>query len=95
VPIELRRSVWGGMDPQAGGTWLGVNSKGLVVGIANLGSGKADDPEARSRGLLCIDLLRIENISGLLEALQKSIRENSYNTFNLIVAHALQTWVAT
>jgi uncharacterized protein with NRDE domain len=44
-----------GRDPQAGGTWLGVNSHGVLAAVTN----RAKRPPAapRSRGLLCRDLL--------------------------------------
>ena len=43
-------------DQQAGGTWLGVNQFGVVIGVTN--RFKSNLPkEPRSRGLLCRDLL--------------------------------------
>jgi hypothetical protein len=45
-----------GLDSRAGGTWLGVNEHGLLVGVTN--RLKRDLPERpRSRGLLCRELL--------------------------------------
>ena len=46
-------------DTDSGGTWVGVNTGGIVVGIANLFAGTAPVPPARkiSRGLLVQDLL--------------------------------------
>ena len=48
-----------GRDLRAGGTWLGVNEHGLVVGILNrrLNGAEPARAKARSRGLLCMDLL--------------------------------------
>ena len=45
-----------GTDPQAGGTWLGVNAQGVLVAVTNR---PRSDPPARprSRGLLVRDLL--------------------------------------
>src|SRR4030095_13323027 len=49
--------VLAGIDAKAGGTWLGVNQNGLFVGACN--RPKLMPPvSARSRGLLCRDLLR-------------------------------------
>lgn len=46
----------GGVDPVAGGTWLGVNARGVVIAITN--RLKSDLPkQPRSRGLLARDLL--------------------------------------
>ena len=46
-------------DSDSGGTWVGVNTHGIVVGIANLFLGRAEAPPARkiSRGILVQDLL--------------------------------------
>ena len=46
-----------GTDEQAGGTWLGVNEFGLLVGIVNRHSPQPQDPARGSRGILCRDLL--------------------------------------
>jgi uncharacterized protein with NRDE domain len=48
--------VWAGIDREAGGTWLGVNDAGLVVGVANTARGQRERAR-RSRGLLVMDLL--------------------------------------
>jgi uncharacterized protein with NRDE domain len=45
-----------GIDPQAGGTWLGVNAHGVVVAVTN--RRKSEVPaQPRSRGLLTRELL--------------------------------------
>src|SRR5205823_4013427 len=46
----------GGLDPLAGGTWLGVNAHGLLVAITNRPAPQVP-AKARSRGLLTRDLL--------------------------------------
>lgn len=51
----LRRSdprILGGRDLQAGGTWLAVNSRGVVAGLTNQPSAAGRDPGKRSRGEL-------------------------------------------
>ena len=57
VPGNPGQPDWvGGLDPRAGGTWLGVNAHGVLVAITN--RRKTNLPEnPRSRGLLCRDLL--------------------------------------
>jgi uncharacterized protein with NRDE domain len=45
-----------GLDPQAGGTWLGVNEHGVLVAVTNRQHATAP-PRPRSRGLLARDLL--------------------------------------
>jgi uncharacterized protein with NRDE domain len=46
----------GGRDPQAGGTWFGVNARGVVVAVTNRPLPAAPH-DNRSRGLLACDLL--------------------------------------
>ncbi len=50
--------VVGGKDLRAGGTWLGISENGLVGGLLNRRAEMAANPDARSRGLLCLDALR-------------------------------------
>src|SRR5437762_2476906 len=46
----------GGRDPVAGGTWFGVNGRGVLVAVTN--RMKTDAPaQPRSRGLLARELL--------------------------------------
>ena len=44
--------ILGGRDLVAGGTWLAVNSRGVVVGLTNQPSGRGRDDTRRSRGEL-------------------------------------------
>ena len=44
-----------GIDAQAGGTWLGVNQHGLVIGVCNRRKMSSNYP-SRSRGVLCREL---------------------------------------
>ena len=59
TPPEVRDGtprVLCGLDRRAGGTWLGVNDRGLLVAVTN--RRKTDPPaEPRSRGRLCRELL--------------------------------------
>jgi uncharacterized protein with NRDE domain len=45
-----------GLDARAGGTWLGVNSRGVFVAVTNRPK-QSQPPAPRSRGRLCLDLL--------------------------------------
>ena len=49
--IHQHPRIYAGTDEQAGGTWLGVNEFGLLVGIVNRHSPQPQDPSRRSRGL--------------------------------------------
>src|SRR5512145_1458577 len=48
-----------GRDLRAGGTWLGINEHGVLAALLNrrVNSGTVSFPDARSRGLLSLDLL--------------------------------------
>ena len=76
-----------GIDRQAGGTWLGVNRYGVVAAVTN--RRKSQPPrEARSRGLLCRDLLECATAR---EAARQAIREleqRPYAGCNVLVADA-------
>ena len=52
-------AIWGGRDTRAGGTWLGVNTHGLAIGLTNrrIREDQENDPQRRSRGLLCLEAL--------------------------------------
>src|ERR1700693_3210884 len=50
--------VVGGKDLNAGGTWLGISEHGIVAGLLNRRAENGGNPDARSRGLLCLDALR-------------------------------------
>src|SRR6204780_3782848 len=47
----------GGKDLRAGGTWLGISGDGTVAGLLNRRPDSGPNPDARSRGLLCLDAL--------------------------------------
>jgi uncharacterized protein with NRDE domain len=66
----------GGLDPAAGGTWLGVNARGVVVGVTNRPGG-AQAPNLRSRGVLVRDLLGCATAK---EAVELAVTEISRNT---------------
>src|SRR5947209_11896000 len=45
-----------GVDPAAGGTWFGVNDRGVLAAVTNRARAPAP-PDPRSRGLLVRELL--------------------------------------
>ena len=75
-----------GRDLRAGGTWLGVNEHGVLAAMLNrrINGQNVSFPAARSRGLLCLDLLARR--SGA--AAESFIREHraAYNPFTALVA---------
>ncbi len=84
---------WGGRDVRAGGTWLGVNEDGLVVGLTNrrMRPEQETDPGRRSRGLLCLEALRCRTVQGVLSLID-SIPPDHYNPFNLLIANEHEAW---
>lgn len=86
--------VFGGRDLQSGGTWLGINSYGMFVGILNRRSaGKRERVEKRSRGLLCLDLLKTKDTVEARGVLSRE-RVEIYDPFNLVFANAREAFVA-
>ncbi len=83
----------GGKDLRAQGTWLGINEFGMVAGLLNRRNGEAEnDPNLRSRGLLCLDALKYRTADEAAAFLAAQ-NANDYNPFNLLVASREATYV--
>ena len=76
-----------GKDLVAGGTWLGVNARGIAAGIVNrrvqIDAGSAP----RSRGLLCLDMLEAASMADAQAALPYE-DAGRYQAFLLLAASA-------
>jgi uncharacterized protein with NRDE domain len=83
----------GGRDLVAGGTWLGVNEDGLVVGLLNRRTATPTDATRRSRGLLCLELLACRSAHEAA-GLVARVEGPRYNPFNLLLADRREAWVA-
>lgn len=87
-PALLGRSprIWGGRDERGGGTWMGMNEHGVVVGLTNrrLHAEQKADPERRSRGLVCLEALQARTADEAVESLTIQ-PPRRYNPFNLLV----------
>jgi len=92
--IHQHPRIYAGTDEQAGGTWLGVNEFGLMVGIVNRHSPQAQDPARRSRGLLCRDMLCQKDAIAARDALIAAGRTQPYNSFYFMWADAERAFVA-
>ncbi len=75
----------GGKDLRAGGTWLGLNEYGVVAGLLNRRPSDNPRPDARSRGMLCLDALRRRSVAQAAEFAGNE-RVEDYNPFNLLMA---------
>ncbi len=95
-PRLLSSDPWvvAGQDQSAGGTWLGLNESGLVVGVLNKRSPPGVDPSRRSRGLLCLEALQETSLERV-RTLLRGERAGRYNGFNLLAANAEGCLVAT
>lgn len=81
-----------GLDPVAGGTWLGVNALGLVIAITN--RPKIDVPDSpRSRGLLVRDLLALGSAREARDAALAALQQSTYAGCNLLMADHLDAIV--
>ncbi len=94
-PAEIAGAprVVAGRDLRVGGTWLGVNEHGLLVGILNR---RQNEPainanSCRSRGLLCMDLLQLSSVAAGVEFLAGHNRV--YNPFTVVIADRQSAWV--
>lgn len=82
-----------GVDLVAGGTWLGLNQRGMVAGILNRRTNAGPDPTLASRGALCLEMLRCHTL-GEARTLLSQRHGESYNPFNLLVATSGEAFVA-
>jgi uncharacterized protein with NRDE domain len=85
--IGEKPRILAGIDPAAGGTWLGVNEYGVVVAVTN--RPKSVMPERpRSRGLLVRDLLTAPAAAVAVERATKELNTQRYAGCNLLCADA-------
>lgn len=94
--LSAAPGAWGGQDTRAGGTWLGVNAHGLVIGLTNrrMREDQENDPQRRSRGLLCLEALQCRTTEEVVELLTREPPER-YNPFNLLIMDARELIWAT
>jgi hypothetical protein len=74
-----------GLDPLAGGTWLGVNEHGVVVAVTNRAKSQPP-PRARSRGLLARDLLACQTAAQAADLGTSLLDQDPYAGCNLLCA---------
>lgn len=77
--------VVGGRDLVAGGSWLAVSDRELVVGVLNRRTGAPPDPRRASRGALCVELARAGSVDEAT-ALLRAVPPDEHNPFNILVA---------
>jgi uncharacterized protein with NRDE domain len=93
---STKPSVLAGKDLLAGGTWLGVNEHGLLVGILNRRPNGEPDPllksHSRSRGLLCLDILSFKSAAAACEFINR--HEERYQPFTIVFVDRSEAWIA-
>jgi uncharacterized protein with NRDE domain len=81
-----------GLDPVAGGTWLGVNQHGVLAAVTN--RRKLDlPPQPRSRGLLVCDLFACRTATEAADLAAAELSRNLYAGCNILCADAAGAWV--
>ncbi len=76
-----------GLDPRAGGTWLGVNEHGLLVAVTN--RRKSDLPDRpRSRGLLARQLLACPDAAAAVGVATRELDRGPYAGCNFLCVDA-------
>jgi uncharacterized protein with NRDE domain len=76
-----------GIDPVAGGTWLGINAQSVLVAVTN--RRKSEGPaRPRSRGLLTRELLACPSAAAAVECAIRALERNEYDGCNYLCADA-------
>jgi len=81
-----------GLDRRAGGTWLGVNEFGLFVAVTNRLKSKLP-AGPRSRGLLCLDLLRSASCREAIAQAASELSADRYAGANFVCADSSEAAV--
>jgi uncharacterized protein with NRDE domain len=76
-----------GLDPAAGGTWLGLNEYGVLVAVTNRSKSRPPD-RPRSRGLLARDLLGCPSATAAVEKATRALNGDDYAGCNVVCADA-------
>src|SRR4051812_39456455 len=86
--------VLAGRDLSAGGTWLGVDTRGRFAAVTNFHEAPLPDPSRPSRGALIADYLRGGlGAADYLGALEPGA--DRYAGFSLLIADADSLWYAS
>jgi hypothetical protein len=83
------------IDPEGGGTWIGVNDAGVAMTLLNAGDRRASHPARprRSRGLVIPSLLANVSASGARRALEE-LDTTAYWPFRLVVIDRMRAFEA-
>jgi uncharacterized protein with NRDE domain len=92
--LHSQPKIIAGKDLRAGGTWLGVNEHGVIAAILNrrIQGNTLPANGVRSRGLLCMDLLRHRSAAAA-DSFIRDHRER-YQPFTAVVADPGQAYAS-
>jgi hypothetical protein len=93
--LGRRRAIFP-VDPQGGGTWVGVNDAGLAVTLLNVHgtTARGERGPFRSRGLVVRELLLCRSLPDAAAAVV-GIPARAFEPFRVVIAHDGQVLVAT
>jgi uncharacterized protein with NRDE domain len=74
-----------GVDPLAGGTWFGVNQRGILVAVTNRPKSEVP-PQPRSRGLLARELLGCATAAAAVAYAVRELERGQYAGCNFLCA---------
>ena len=80
-------------DARGGGTWLGLNARGLFAGLTNV-AGAGPDPGRRSRGLLLLEALEAGSAREAAER-TRTVARDDYNPWNLFVGDGREAFAVS
>ena len=80
-----RADVVGGLDVQAGGSWLGINDHGVVAGVLNRPGTLGPAAGKRSRGELVLEALDHADAAAAAQA-RADVDPDAYRQINLVIA---------
>jgi transport and Golgi organization protein 2 len=83
------------MDPQGGGTWIGVNDAGVVVALlnANPTTRPSGNDATRSRGHIVLDLLQCESLRHAIAGAE-NLDPRPFGPFRVVIVHRDRVAVA-
>ena len=93
--VGMRRRNLSPRDREAGGTWMGVNHRGLFVGLTNLAVAGPDPGSAPSRGGLPHAALDEDSVDAAAEAVLDAASRAAFRGFQLLVTDGERARVLT
>jgi hypothetical protein len=90
--VGQRRRVIAPRDREAGGTWLGVNDRGLCAGLTNI-AGAPQRSGAATRGMLPHLALDQDDLEAAVGAVRAAVLANALNPFQLVLCDGRRTLV--